>query len=216
MPSGPAWTSVIVRVMSAAWIQTARNTTLAYHLSYHHPALARRIIKVVEEDPELTGHSHVKQFDHLIPQPLQTPLAGQKLILLVIDALDECNEHDVGTILSLFAHEAPRIPSLKVFITARPEKHIRAILNQYRDHEQFDLHDIDKLIVEADIRSYLKFRLRVQSALPDLCSPIWQPTKEQKDTLVGMSGKLRACCNPDISLMNDNHEKRYIITQRML
>ena len=167
--------------------------TLAYYISYHHRALATRINKAVEEDPELTGRGLVRQFDQLITQPLQTPLAGQRPILLVIDALDECDEHDVGTILSLFMRDVPRIPRLKVFITARPEKHIRAILNQCRDQEQFHLQDIDESIVEADIRSYVEFRLsaeQVQRALPDLRSPIWQPTKKQNDMLVGMSGKL--------------------------
>jgi hypothetical protein len=144
--------------------------TLAYQLSYRYPALAERINAVVDEDPELTGRNPVKQFDRLIAQAMREPLEAMP-ILLVIDALDECEEHDARTILSLFMQQAPQIPRLRVFITTRPEPHIAAVLERYHDHEQFHLHDIDKFTVEADIQSYLEFRLsseQVQHALPHL------------------------------------------------
>jgi hypothetical protein len=111
---------------------------------------------------------------------------------LVIDALDECDEQDAETILSLFAQEVPQIPRLRVFITTRPEPHIRGHFQQHRDHEQLHLHDIDGSIVQADIRLYLEFRLakeQVRKALR-LSSTTWQPTKEQMDMLVGMSGNV--------------------------
>jgi hypothetical protein len=145
----------------------------------------------------------------LIAQPLQTPLDEEKPVLLVIDALDECEERDAGTILSLFAQQAPRIPQLRVFITTRPEPHITAVLERCYDHEQFHLHDIDELIVEADIRSYLEFRLspeQVQKALPRLRPPVWRPTKGQMDALVGMSGKLFIIAATATSFILDPHQ----------
>ena len=155
--------------------------------------IAERINVALEEDPELVERDPIQQFNRLIAKPLQTPIGGENPILLVIDALDECEENDAETILSLFAHKAPQIGRLRVFITARPERHIRSIFTHYRNHDQFHLHDIDQSIVEADIRAYLEFRLsteQVRKALPDLLPPIWQPTKEQMDALVGISGKL--------------------------
>jgi len=117
----------------------------------------------------------------------------QAPILVVIDALDECEENDTTIILTLLAHEMPKISKLKIFITTRPERHIRNVLVQYRDHEQFHMQDIERSVVETDIRRYLEFRLSeqgVQMALHDLRPPPWQPTTEQLKTLVGMSGKL--------------------------
>jgi len=168
-------------------------TTLAYHLAYHYPVIAERINKILEGDPEVAERDPIQQFNRLIARPLQAPIDGENPIILIIDALDECEENDAETILSLLAQEVPRIARLRVLITARPEPHIRSIFVQDRSHHQFRLHDIDRTIVEADIRSYLEFRLsaeQVRRALPDLRSPIWQPTKEQMEILVGMSGKL--------------------------
>ena len=183
--------------------------TLAYQLSYYHPALTERINAVIDEDPELIGRDPLKQFDRLIAQPLQMLLNEAKHILLVIDALDECKEGDGAMILSLFAQGVPRIPQLKVFITTRPEPHITAVFKHNRDHKQFHLHDIDQSIVEADMRSYLEFRLssdQVQAALPHLRSPIWQPTNEQMDTLVKMSGKLFVIATTAISFILDRKQ----------
>jgi len=167
--------------------------TLAYHLAYHHPVIAERINVTLEEDPELVERDPIQQFNRLIADPLQTPIGGEDPIVLVVDALDECEENDAETILSLFAHKAPQIGRLRIFITARPERHIRSIFTHYHNHNQFHLHDIDQSIVEADIRAYLEFRLsteQVHKSLPDILPPIWQPTTEHMDTLVGISGKL--------------------------
>jgi len=67
------------------------------------------------------------------------------------------------------------------------------VLDDYRDHEQFHLHDIEDSIVEADIRLYIEFRLserEVRKALCTLRPPFWRPSEEQKERLVGISGKL--------------------------
>ena len=122
-------------------------TTLAYQFSYHYPAIAERINMILEGDPEVVERDPIHQFDRLIAKPLQTPI-GEDIILLVIDALDECEENDAETILSLFAQHVAQIPHLRVFITSRPESHIRSIFEEDRNHDQFHLHDIDQSIVE--------------------------------------------------------------------
>jgi hypothetical protein len=168
-------------------------TTLAYHLCRHDPAIAEQINMTLEGDPEIVERDPVQQFNHLIAKPLRSTIRGENTILLVIDALDECEESDAEAILTLLAEEVPQITRLRVFITARPERHIRSILEQNRNHSQFHLHDIDQSIVKADIRSYLGFRLsteQVRKMFPDLLPPIWQPTNNEADTLVEISGKL--------------------------
>jgi len=168
-------------------------TTLAYHLAYYYPVIAERVKVALAEDPEVVERDPIQQFNRLIAKPLQIPVGGENPILLVVDALDECEEEDAKAILSLLAQEVPHISRLKVIITARPERHIRSIFSRDHNHDQFHLHDIDQSIVEADIRTYLEFRLSAEeilNALPDLRLPIWQPTKVQMDTLVGMCGKL--------------------------
>lgn len=166
--------------------------TIAYHLARHDAGFAHCISEALEEDPDAPGGGVRKQFDCLIAKPLM-PLAGRgKPVLIVVDALDECEEQDAETILMLLAQDFPKLPRFKIFITTRPERHIRNALDRYRDHERFHLHDIEDSVVEADIRLYLDFRLsaeEVQKAFDSPRSPPWQPTNEQKDRLVRMSGK---------------------------
>lgn len=167
--------------------------TLAYYLSCRYPQLAVHINKTLARDPGVTEHVLSEQFNCLIAEPLQTSLGGEKPILLVIDALDECDEDNAMTILSLFARCVSRIPRLRIFVTARPEQHIETTPAQRHLYKLFHLHDIDNSVVEADIRLYINARLskeQVQQALPRLPSPIWEPTPQQKDILVGTAGKL--------------------------
>src|SRR6266849_6117053 len=166
-------------------------TTLAYQLSRHYPSIAEETNTTLEEAPQVAEHDPVYQFDRLIATPLRTAIR-ETPIIVVIDALDECEKDEAEIILSLLAQEVPQIPHLRVFITARPEQHIRSVFEQDHNHDQFHLHDIDQSIIEADIRSYLEFRLsveQVQKIFPGLRS-IWQSTEEQMDTLVAVSGKL--------------------------
>ena len=97
------------------------------------------------------------------------------------------------TILSLLACEIPKIRGLKVFVTARPERHIRNKLDQYHDLKQFHMQDIERSIVEADIQHYLESRLSaqaVQRAFPELGPSPRHLTTERMKILVGMSGML--------------------------
>ena len=168
--------------------------TLANHLARYDDTFARHVNKVLEDDPDAAGRDIRKQFDSLIARPLRLATVERKLpVLIVIDALDECEENGATTILTLLAYEIPKIPRLKVLITARPERHIRSALVRYRDHTQFHMQNIEHSVVEADIHHYLDFRLseqEVRNAIPELQTPPWRPTEEQVKMLVGISGKL--------------------------
>jgi len=168
--------------------------TLAYHLARYDDTFAHCVNELLEKDPDAAGRDIRRQFNTLIARPLELAVVERtRPILVVIDALDECEENGAASILTLFSHGIPRIPGLKVFITARPERHIRSALLQYHDHTQFHMQDIEDSVVEADIHHYLVFRLSkqgVRNAFPELRPPHWQPTTEQVKMLVGMSGKL--------------------------
>ena len=80
------------------------------------------------------------------------------------------------------------------------------MLDDYRDHEQFHLHDIEDSIVEADIQLYIEFRLsegEVRKALRALRPPFWRPSGEQKERLVGISGKLPIIASTAASFILD-------------
>ena len=175
--------------------KTARSLfpTLAYQLSSHNREFTRQLNMSLQDDRDAARHNLQQQFSSLLSRPLQRLAVERDTILIVIDALDECEEQDGADVLTILASEIRQIQQLKVFITARPERHIRNALAEYRNHEEFCLQDIEQSVVEADIRLYLDFRLSkeaVQRALPELPPPPWQPTPRQMDALVRMSGKL--------------------------
>jgi len=180
--------------------------TLAYQLACYDEEFAWHVNQALEHDPGAAGRDLRTQFRALVVKPLQL-IVGRKLTLIVIDALDECDEHSAEAILSLLAEEIPQIPRVKIFITARPERHIRNAFRHYTDHEQFSLHDIEESVVENDIQLYLDSRLSeeaVQNALPELRPPLWQPTEGEKKILVGMSGKLFVIASTAVKFILDS------------
>jgi len=165
--------------------------TLAYYLSCHHAELAARVGEALTTSPDIADRNLREQFESLIVEPLQTLPAGEP-ILLVLDAVDACEKTGAETILSLFAEYVAHIPRLKVFITARPEQHIAGVFRSHHPHKQFCLHDIKDKIVQDDIRLYIEHVLskdQVRSKFPHVHLD-WEPTHEEKDMLVEMSGKL--------------------------
>ncbi|PQE19375.1 vegetative incompatibility HET-E-1 protein [Rutstroemia sp. NJR-2017a BBW] len=104
--------------------------TIATQLVQQLPSLAPYIKNTIEADPGISRKALKQQFDALVLQPLgkiRTDLQKSSSIVIVIDALDECDrEEDVKTIIRLFS-QLPHIVSaqLKFFLTSR---HISSFL----------------------------------------------------------------------------------------
>ncbi|KAF4534641.1 Vegetative incompatibility protein HET-E-1 [Lasiodiplodia theobromae] len=140
-------------------------TTIAARLA-NIPILATPIRKAIETDPELHHKALKEQFEHLIIRPLESfkgdPI-NPKRIVLVIDALDECErDEDVRVIIQLLS-QAKILNSvwLRTFVTSRPELPIRLgfskIEGQYQD---LVLHEIPKPVIEHDITAFLEYKLK--------------------------------------------------------
>ena len=130
-------------------------------------------------------------------------------ILIVIDALDECDEQDAERLLPLFLQEIHKVPNLKVFFTTLPEHHIHNVLLHYKSHQLYWLHDIENLIVEGDICRYLSHQLLLQgvkAALPELDSPPWTPSLLELDTLINTAGKFFVITSITIKSLLDDRQ----------
>jgi hypothetical protein len=82
-------------------------------------------------------------------------------VVVVIDAVDECaNLEVVASFIKLVLEWAPKIP-LKIFVASRDEYRIRNAFRSTSDSIRgyFYLHDIEKDVVQNDIRIYLKTSL---------------------------------------------------------
>lgn len=136
--------------------------TIAYQLARFDAEFGRRISAALEKDPEAPFATLKQQFDRLIIKPL-TGLKRDptKVVLLVLDGFDECETQGAKDILKLLVAARSSLPfCFKIFITSRPEQHIRAILVPSSGIIITALHDIETSVVKSDIRLYLRARLR--------------------------------------------------------
>ncbi|KAK4675111.1 NACHT and WD40-domain containing NOD-like receptor 5 [Podospora pseudoanserina] len=140
-------------------------TTIATQLIVKEPSLASYIKAAIEADPYVTSKRLEEQFKKLILKPLENlrgSLDDIKTIVLVIDALDECErDDDIRVIISLLSQAKSLISvRLRAFLTSRPELPIRLGFNKIKGkYQDLVLHEIPKSIIEHDIAAYLDSEL---------------------------------------------------------
>ena len=122
-------------------------STLARQLAINIPQLLPYIRKAIDDDPDTSEKAPREQFDRLVLQPLlETKLAKQACMVIVIDALDEWErESDVGAVLEMLPLvQKSQSLQLRFFLTSRPEWPIRlgfrfeSVLNS---HQYIILHE---------------------------------------------------------------------------
>jgi hypothetical protein len=142
-------------------------TTIAVQLATSIPALREYVDNAISECIDIATRSLHDQWQELVLRPL-SKLDGTNskiLYVLVVDALDECdNEEDIRIILHLLAQvrSLERV-RLRVFLTSRPEIPIRHGFYQIpnEEHQDFVLHHISPSIVDHDITIFLKYNLKL-------------------------------------------------------
>ncbi|KAF8334724.1 uncharacterized protein EI90DRAFT_3049978 [Cantharellus anzutake] len=154
---------------------------MARSLAAHYPAYRSLITSILQKDPTLTTAPFTMQFKKLIAQPLHLrPLSSNRPLVVVIDALDECDKEAFPRLADILRKEVPKLPSnIKFFVTSR----------------QFDLVDrflslefpIDRLGIslsdDANIRDcaiYIRTQLR---ELKDV-HPSLKPKLKEEDEMV--------------------------------
>ena len=134
--------------------------TLAFQLAHKYPNFRSRLVPLLQSDPDVVDESLYSQMERLIVEPLES--AGISTVI-VIDALDECKDEEPSSaILSVLGRFVERIPTVRFFITGRPEPRIKTgfrlpLLVDSTD--VFVLHDVHPTLVNEDIRLYLKHEL---------------------------------------------------------
>lgn len=140
-------------------------TSIAVQLAHNVPQIRRFICDAVTEQNDIANQSLHDQWRHLVFHPLSRLEESSSLsaYVLIVDALDECdNEDDVRIIPQLLAEARLLKIRLRVLITSRPEVPIRYSFLQIldADHRDFILHDIQAAIVDQDISTFLDYELR--------------------------------------------------------
>jgi hypothetical protein len=139
--------------------------TIAAQLAQHSPALKRNVYDAVNANVSIIKQGLHDQWRQLVVQPLARLDAGalRQPLLLIVDALDECDsESDIELIVELLAraHETKSVP-LRVLLTSRPELPVR---NGFAHvvpaaHQDVVLHAISSHIVARDLTVFLRHRL---------------------------------------------------------
>jgi len=161
--------------------------TIATQLARRVLGLRPGIKKAIEADPAIPEKTLKDQFEKLILYPLlDTAHPPAAVLLIVIDALDECEpDDDIRVILQLLSRMRDlKSVSLRVFVTSRPELHIRLGFKRLPDStfEDLILHQVAKQTIQHDIRVYLEHelaRVREERSL----SSSW-PRRDQVEALV--------------------------------
>ena len=140
-------------------------TSIAMQLAYNIPSLRQHICDAVVDQSNIASLSLSDQWRQLVLSPLsKLESDSNQSYILVVDALDECNnEDDIRIILYLLAEaESLETDRLRIFLTSRPEILIQRGFQQMLEarHQDFVLHNISPPLVDRDITIFLKVNLR--------------------------------------------------------
>ncbi|PYH76604.1 NACHT and WD40 domain protein [Aspergillus uvarum CBS 121591] len=163
-------------------------STLARQLIIKHRQLGFDVFNAIENDSDVVFKSLDIQFEKLLYQPLQKLSTSQSItILIVIDALDECDgDKDQQLILNcLFKMQEIKSVHLRVFLTSRPELPVRNGFDKNKNHHNLILQELPKSVIEHDIRLFFESKLLAIQKERSL-SPEW-PGSEKIEKLVAMA-----------------------------
>jgi NACHT domain len=179
-------------------------TTIAMQLAQKSQSLQEYICDALKKNSDIATQSLGDQWRQLILGPL-SKLSGDlypAAYILVVDALDECNnDMDIRTILQLLAEaQLLKTVQLRVLLTSRPEIPIRHGFYQMpeTEHQDFVLHNISPSIIDHDIAIFLKYNLGLIGQKKPSLGANW-PCEETVKQLVQIASGLfiwaaTACC----------------------
>lgn len=133
-------------------------STIAKQLMAKHRHLAPAMLKAIQDDADLSIKSLDQQFEKLLLQPLSEGEYYETTSVIVIDALDECEDNDIEVLLRLLPQlQKSKSIRVQIFLTSRPELSIRDGFEKNQDHPDIILQEVPS--IEHDIRIFLQHRL---------------------------------------------------------
>ncbi|KAL8284623.1 hypothetical protein RB600_009169 [Gaeumannomyces tritici] len=138
-------------------------TTILAQLLRQLQALVSHVQEVIESDSAIIEKNKKEQFEKLFLEPLNKCKGGvPESLVVVVDALDECDREEDATALVRLLSRAKEVTSIRIrfFVTSRPELPIRLgfeeIDGRYQD---LALHEIPEPAIRKDISTFLRWEL---------------------------------------------------------
>jgi hypothetical protein len=168
--------------------------TIARQLADRFPEVALAIAASLDKDSLLCDRYLTKQFEDLLLHPLQSVNPGSTQsagVVLVIDALDECdNSESIRTTLLLLSRvETITSVRLRIFVTSRPELPVELGFKDMSGylHDDVRLEKVQETSIAHDIRVFYEHqfsKIREESSLRDDELPAHWPGEQNICTLV--------------------------------
>src|SRR5258708_11585326 len=154
---------------------------VARSLAIKSKSYRQMLTSILENDPSIATAEFDEQFRKLILEPLHHgPPPADSPLIIVIDALDECDEDASQTLSKLLRDSVPKLPCcVKFFVTSQPVK----VVDHYthgpspNQHISIELSDPENL---RDCRKYIESQVLELKGLPRVTAGNWLPDFEQK------------------------------------
>ena len=153
-------------------------STIAFQLAIRSRLLGSFICEALREYPHLGDSASLsQQYDKLLLRPLQQARQSaprSPSFIVVLDALDECDDFDDVRLLLRFFGDTERMASLglRLLITSRPETPIRLGFHDMKHiaYHELALHDVPRAVVDRDIERFVAHELaqiKAERKIPD-------------------------------------------------
>ncbi|TFK39282.1 hypothetical protein BDQ12DRAFT_589753, partial [Crucibulum laeve] len=146
--------------------------TLAYQVSMFHAAAEAILIRTMSKEPNLHEQALYYQLDKLLINPIQATGLELSKIIIIIDALDECNDKElisefIEAIVDICNNLDVQLP-FKIFLTSRVEEHIQEQFYDSTTQSVIKYLSLQNFDATKDIKQYLESRLSL------LCKKIYR------------------------------------------
>ncbi|KAF6748282.1 hypothetical protein DFP72DRAFT_1074546 [Ephemerocybe angulata] len=162
--------------------------TVAKILAEERPVFGKALEQVLLNDRSCRSPKTMSlndQYSKLILEPAAKVFTADDLLVICIDALDECKDKDAISQLVTTLLRKPTVP-LKFFLTSRPETSLRTSLQS--SGKQLHLYDIEEHVVKADVMLFLTEQFRAVRAIYEAHKDTWPPP--EIEAIADCSGKL--------------------------
>ncbi|KAF8344203.1 uncharacterized protein EI90DRAFT_3114956 [Cantharellus anzutake] len=134
---------------------------MARALADHDPIYRTFITSALRDDPSLSTASFATQFKKLVaPSLLHKPPTSNRPMVIIIDALDECDKEAFEPLAEILAEEVPRLPSsIKFFITSRQFDLVNRYLSPDYPIDRLTIDLLDEANVQ-DCARFIRFQLQ--------------------------------------------------------
>ncbi|KAF8314373.1 uncharacterized protein EI90DRAFT_3136106 [Cantharellus anzutake] len=137
---------------------------MARSLATHDAAYRASLISTLQGDPALSTAPFAKQFEKLVAEPLRLRTSSDRPMVIIIDALDECNTEAFPLLANILREEVLKLPpNIKFFVTSRQFDLVDRFLS-LNDPLTISLSDNTNI---HDCAAYIRSQLRELKAVHD-------------------------------------------------